>query len=274
VAVSSSAALLRLLEAGAQSVVEVLGKSAGAPVVRGDVRIVEAAEALATLPLPGVVVRAQVAGGTACLAMTLAAAQALGAEAEQPTSPQTAVDGLTAGASSALERAVAALVGSTESLLGEVAGGLPIDVVVVDGDWPEPAAADAPVGAAALMLAGEPALVLLSVSAPQLEQSVSLFPASGADDPEPAGPVISDAALRPVRVRLWAELGRARMPLGRAVALAPGAVVELDAAVDDPVDILVNGIRLGRGSLVVGDDAKWALRIDEIVARSEVNESR
>lgn len=271
---SSSAALLRLLEAGAQSVVEALGTSAGAPVVRGDVRIVEAAEALATLPLPGVVARAQVAGGTACLAMTLAGAQGLGAEEEQLTSPQAAVDGLTAGASGALEHAVAALVRSTESLLEGAAGGSPVETVVIEGAWPEPATAGTPVGAAALMLAGEPALVLLSVSSEQLEQSASLMPATGADDPVPAGPVISDAALRPVRVRLWAELGRTRMPLGRAVALAPGAVVELDAAVDDPVDILVNGIRLGRGSLVVGDDAKWALRIDEIVARSGASESR
>jgi len=72
--------------------------------------------------------------------------------------------------------------------------------------------------------------------------------------------------LREVRVRLWAELGRTRMALGRAVGLAPGEVVELDAAVDDPVDIFVNGVRLGNGHLVVGDDGEWAFRVAEVSA--------
>ena len=56
------------------------------------------------------------------------------------------------------------------------------------------------------------------------------------------------------------------MALGRAVGLAPGEVVELDAAVDDPVTIFVNGVRLGSGHLVVGDDGEWAFRVVEVSA--------
>ena len=72
-------------------------------------------------------------------------------------------------------------------------------------------------------------------------------------------------------MRLWAELGRTRMALGRAVGLAPGEVVELDAAVDDPVIIFVNGVRLGSGHLVVGDDGEWAFRVVEVSAASAVH---
>jgi hypothetical protein len=65
------------------------------------------------------------------------------------------------------------------------------------------------------------------------------------------------------------------MALGWAVGLAPGGVVELAAAVDDPVTIFVNGVRLGSGHLVVGDDGEWAFRVLEVSAapaiRRELN---
>jgi flagellar motor switch protein FliN/FliY len=77
--------------------------------------------------------------------------------------------------------------------------------------------------------------------------------------------------LRGVSLRVWAELGRATLPVGRAVGLASGSIVELDRAVDDPVDLFVNGRRFASGRLMLADDGEWAVQIDEI--SSEVPEA-
>jgi flagellar motor switch protein FliN/FliY len=81
------------------------------------------------------------------------------------------------------------------------------------------------------------------------------------------------ALLRDVKLRVWAELGRARMPLGRAVGLASGAVVELDRPADDPVDVYVNGRRFAQGRLMLADDGEWAVQIDEIIAGAAASAS-
>jgi flagellar motor switch protein FliN/FliY len=79
-----------------------------------------------------------------------------------------------------------------------------------------------------------------------------------------AGEATSSAALRDVKVRVWAELGRSRLPVGRAVGLAPGAIVELDREVDAPVDVFVNGHRFALGRLLIAD-GDWAVRIERIL---------
>jgi len=76
-----------------------------------------------------------------------------------------------------------------------------------------------------------------------------------------------DDALRDIRVRVWAELGRTEVPLGRAPALAPGTVLELDRQAEDPVDLYVNGLRFGSGRLVLTDEGEWALRLLEVAGR-------
>lgn len=70
--------------------------------------------------------------------------------------------------------------------------------------------------------------------------------------------------LRSVSLRVWGELGRATMPVGRAVGLSTGSVVELDRAVDDAVDLYVNGRRFAVGRLLLDDDGEWAVRIEAI----------
>ena len=67
-----------------------------------------------------------------------------------------------------------------------------------------------------------------------------------------------------VPVRVWAELGRTHMPVGRAVGLATGAVVELDRAPDDPVDLYVNGRLFGTGRLLLVEN-EWAVRIETML---------
>jgi len=77
------------------------------------------------------------------------------------------------------------------------------------------------------------------------------------------------AAVRGVPLRVWAELGRTRLPSAQVAGLGDGAIVDLDRAADDPVDLFVNGSRFATGRLVVdGDD--WAVRIEEIFEHPEV----
>jgi flagellar motor switch protein FliN/FliY len=127
--------------------------------------------------------------------------------------------------------------------------------------------AGAPVAVVALTICEEPAALVVAVPADVLEQLDSAVGAV-APDGETCGMdgAIAGESLREVKVRLWAELGRTRMALGRAVGLAPGEVVELDAAVDEPVVSFVNGVRLGSGHLVVGGDGEWAFRVAEVSA--------
>lgn len=71
-------------------------------------------------------------------------------------------------------------------------------------------------------------------------------------------------ALRAVPVRVWAELGRARMPADSSLALPTGSVVELDREVDEPVDLYVDGMRCASGRLMVAEDGSLQLAIEEV----------
>lgn len=71
-------------------------------------------------------------------------------------------------------------------------------------------------------------------------------------------------ALGGISLRVWAELGRARMSLGSALGLPVGAVLDLDRAADSPVDLYVNGMRFARGQLLVTDDGEWAVALENL----------
>jgi flagellar motor switch protein FliN/FliY len=75
-------------------------------------------------------------------------------------------------------------------------------------------------------------------------------------------------SIRQIPVRVWAELGRAQMPIARAVGLPTGAVVKLDRGADDLVDLYVNGRRFAAGSLLVVE-GEWAVRVEALVALSD-----
>jgi flagellar motor switch protein FliN/FliY len=83
-----------------------------------------------------------------------------------------------------------------------------------------------------------------------------------ADDAEAMG---LDESLRAIKVRVWAELGRSRMPIGKLVGTPAGAVVDLDRQADEPVDLFVNGMRFASGRLVVSEGGEWAVEIDGLV---------
>jgi flagellar motor switch protein FliN/FliY len=93
------------------------------------------------------------------------------------------------------------------------------------------------------------------------------FPATdedaAADGTQRAGTLPADL-LGGVGVRVAAELGRVSMTIRRAVNLAPGAVVELDRELEDPIDLYVNGRRFATGRLVTLDGGEWAVTIDTV----------
>lgn len=101
-------------------------------------------------------------------------------------------------------------------------------------------------------------------AAASLAQLAAGLPAPG----HRAAPVPADAALSrslgEVPVRVWAELGRARASLATVVGLSPGAVVELDRRIEDPIGLYVNGLRFAQGSLLINEDEEWALQVAEV----------
>ena len=64
-----------------------------------------------------------------------------------------------------------------------------------------------------------------------------------------------------INLRVWAELGRSRMPLGAALGLPVGAVLDLDRTAEAPVDLYVNGVRFARAQLLVTDEGEWAVSL-------------
>ncbi|MCA9027233.1 MAG: flagellar motor switch protein FliN [Planctomycetaceae bacterium] len=66
-----------------------------------------------------------------------------------------------------------------------------------------------------------------------------------------------------VTLQASVELGQAQISIGEVLKLGQGAVVQLDRDVTDPVDILVQGVRLARGEVVIVDDS-YAVRITQV----------
>ena len=71
-----------------------------------------------------------------------------------------------------------------------------------------------------------------------------------------------------VAVTLALEVGRARMPVRELLQLAPGAIVELDRLASEPLDVLVNGVRIARGEVVVVNE-KFGIRLTDVISPSE-----
>lgn len=95
-----------------------------------------------------------------------------------------------------------------------------------------------------------------------------------ADAPPPAqstrdGPVIQRTAadleqIFDVPVAVSAVLGRARMPVGDLLKIAPGAVLELDRKVGEAVDIYVNNRLVARGEVVLVEE-RLGITMTEII---------
>ncbi len=67
-----------------------------------------------------------------------------------------------------------------------------------------------------------------------------------------------------VPVTVSAVLGRTRLEIASLVALGPGAILELDRRVGEPIDVFVNNRLVARGEVVLIDD-KLGVTMTEIV---------
>jgi flagellar motor switch protein FliN/FliY len=88
--------------------------------------------------------------------------------------------------------------------------------------------------------------------------------------PDPSTPVNGHRGiemLHGVDMEVTVELGRTRMAVRDLLALAPGAVLELDRAAGSPADLLVNGRLIARGEVVVVDE-DFGLRVTQILDES------
>jgi flagellar motor switch/type III secretory pathway protein FliN len=79
---------------------------------------------------------------------------------------------------------------------------------------------------------------------------------------------LEPAALLDMPLRVWAEIGRVRMPAAFVVGMPQGAIVDLDCDPDAPADLFVNGRHFGTGRLVLVE-GEWALRVETLDADGE-----
>ena len=70
-----------------------------------------------------------------------------------------------------------------------------------------------------------------------------------ADNGEPGREAAYD-----ISVELYAVLGHANVPVKQLLKLGRGAVVELDRKINEPIDLYVNKLRVGKGEVVVVED--------------------
>ena len=84
----------------------------------------------------------------------------------------------------------------------------------------------------------------------------------------PAGQEVNLNVILDVAVTLALEVGRTRMYVRDLLQLAPGAIVELDRLATEPLDVLVNGVRIARGEVVVVND-KFGIRLTDVVSATE-----
>jgi flagellar motor switch protein FliM len=105
----------------------------------------------------------------------------------------------------------------------------------------------------------QPLLAQMPGAAPHPDHSTS--PAT----PEQTAPTRESLArMMDVQVRVWAELGRTTLPLGQALELPPGSVIELDQGAESPIELFVNGTRFAHGTLLDAE-GEWAVQIDALV---------
>lgn len=72
------------------------------------------------------------------------------------------------------------------------------------------------------------------------------------------------ASMLRVPVRVWAELGRTRLPLGSALDLPLGTVLELEQSAESPLELFANGKSFAHGSLQVSGEGRWAVQIESL----------
>lgn len=81
-------------------------------------------------------------------------------------------------------------------------------------------------------------------------------------------------SLRDVPITIEAQLGRATMPISEILKLGPGAVVELEESINQPVELTVRGVAFATGEVVVVDGHFAELLRRPARCRHETGEER
>jgi len=71
-----------------------------------------------------------------------------------------------------------------------------------------------------------------------------------------------------VELPVSVSFGRAQLPLKDVIKLTTGSIVELNRAVSEPVDVIVNNCVIARGEVVVVE-GNFGVRIRQVVSRQE-----
>ncbi|MGV2432245.1 MAG UNVERIFIED_CONTAM: flagellar motor switch protein FliN [Rickettsiaceae bacterium] len=77
-------------------------------------------------------------------------------------------------------------------------------------------------------------------------------------------------ALYDVPVQVSVVLGKTSMPLNQLLKLGRGAVIELERAVGEPIDVYVNDKMVAKGEIVIVDN-KIGVTLTEVVASDREN---
>ncbi|MFO0334366.1 MAG: flagellar motor switch protein FliN [Pseudomonadota bacterium] len=87
-------------------------------------------------------------------------------------------------------------------------------------------------------------------------------------DGAPAGTEVSLELIYEVAVTVALEVGRTRISVRDLLQLSQGSILELDRLAGEPLDVLVNGVRIARGEVVVVND-KFGISQLELVRPAE-----
>jgi flagellar motor switch protein FliN len=87
-------------------------------------------------------------------------------------------------------------------------------------------------------------------------------------DGSPSGGDVSLELILDVSVTIALEVGRTKITVRDLLQLTQGSILELDRLAGEPLDVLVNGVRIARGEVVVVNE-KFGLRLIEVVSPSE-----
>ena len=92
-------------------------------------------------------------------------------------------------------------------------------------------------------------------------------PAASKSKNEPRAPRSLDLLLD-VELPVSVSFGRAQLPLKDVIKLTTGSIVELNRAVSEPVEIIVNNCVIARGQVVVVE-GNFGVRIQQVISRQE-----
>jgi flagellar motor switch protein FliN len=282
---SAEEPLVRLGRSTAEAISGVLEMFAPGKIGAGDVSVV--ANPLDMLATPAVAASVSyvdgVTGGNVFV-MTLDGARLLAASMmgldtpENADAPELSELELSA-VSEAMNQMMASAAIATSSVLGtEVQIGTPETRTFTDAGEARDAYPSTPHAVrATFTVCGEPCqLIQLVPNAFVVRMTAALdevVPDLRAEEPAaaPGEPAAARPSLAGIPVRVWAELGRARMPSADVVGMPSGAVVELNRGADEPIDLYVNGTLFATGRLMVVDGTDWAVRIETVLAPSNTS---